>query len=312
MLPPQGMATNKNLRPALWGRIQALLAVATAVWAATGCTPPGPHALLEGKRLIEQGSYTAAVDELKIATSLLKTNAQAWNYLGLAYHHAGDATNAVEAYQRALKLDHDLVITHFNLGCLLLEQNKLDSARNELTAFTLHQGNSIDGWLKLGTAQLRLARTETGEARTRDVSAAEKSFGAEVLRLNPQSAEGLNGMGLALVERNRFRESMAYFNAALKQQSDYGPALLNMAVVSQTYLNNRPLALQKYHEYLVANARAADWNAVKATAHQLEEELAPAANPATNTVNASNPPVNAVRPVTTNLARPPAAPARTE
>jgi len=306
------MATNKNLRRALWSRVRVLLVVATAVWAATGCTPPGPRALLEGKRLIEQGSYTAAVDELKIATGLLKTNAQAWNYLGLAYHHAGDVTNAVEAYQRALKLDHDLVITHYNLGCLLLEQNKPDAARNELTAYILHQGNSVDGWLKLGTAQLRLAKTETGELRARDLSAAEKSFGAEALRLSPQSAEALNGMGLVLVERTRFREGVAYFSAALKQQADYGPALLNLAVVSQVYLNNRPFALQKYREYLVSNARASDWDAVKATAHQLEEELTPPAYPAPNFAANPGTPANVPRPVTNNFTRIVTNPPRTE
>jgi tetratricopeptide (TPR) repeat protein len=115
-------------------------------------------------------------------------------------------------------------------------------------------------------------------------------------------------MGLVLVERNRFRESMAYFNAALKQQSDYGPALLNIAVVSQTYLNNRPYALQKYREYLVANAHATDWDSVKATAHQLEEELTPVANPATNAVN----PTNVPRPASNNLARTVPAPPRIE
>src|SRR6266404_218015 len=303
MLTPQGMATNKNLRQTLWSRVRGLLMVATAVWAATGCAPPGPHALLKGKRLIEQGSYPAAVDELKIATSLLKTNAQAWNYLGLAYHHAGDAADAVEAYQRALKLDHDLVVAHFNLGCLLLEQNKLDAARNELTAFTLHNGNSLDGWLKLGTAQLRLAKSETGELRARDLAAAEKSFNGEALRLSPQSAEALNGLGLVLVERNRFRESLAYFRAALKQQPDYGPALLNLAVVSQVYLNNRPFALQKYHEYLVANARAADYDAVKATAHQLEEELRPPGNPAPNPAATPSTPANVARPGSNNFPR---------
>src|SRR5258706_10210228 len=200
MLTPQGMATNKNLRQALWGRVRGLLMVATAVWAATGCVPPGPHALLKGKRLIEQGSYPAAVDELKIATSLLKTNAQAWNYLGLAYHHAGDAADAVEAYQRALKLDHDLVVAHFNLGCLLLEQNKLDAARNELTAFTLHQGNSIDGWLKLGTVHLRL----------QELGAAETSF-KEALRLSPLNPEALNDLGIVEKERSRYRDAAAYF-----------------------------------------------------------------------------------------------------
>ena len=123
--------------------------------------PAGPRALLNGKRLLEEGKSAEAVEELKRATSLLSTNAQAWNYLGLAYHHAGDAPDAIAAYQRALKLNNDLVIVHYNLGCLLLEQNRpetLEDAVNELTAFTLHQRNSADGWLKLGTAQLRLGQ----------------------------------------------------------------------------------------------------------------------------------------------------------
>src|SRR5439155_6573129 len=57
----------------------------------SGCTPPGPRALLEGKRLIEQGKYSKAVEKLKSATSLIATNGQAWNYLGLACHYAGQA-----------------------------------------------------------------------------------------------------------------------------------------------------------------------------------------------------------------------------
>src|SRR5437868_5602063 len=60
----------------------------------TGCTPPGPGALLAGQRLVEQGKYPQAVKKLKTATSLLPTNAQAWNYMGLAYHYAGQAAEA--------------------------------------------------------------------------------------------------------------------------------------------------------------------------------------------------------------------------
>src|ERR1700744_3114890 len=98
-------------------QIQTLLLAAALVWIC-GCTPAGPRALLRGKRLLDEGKFAAAVDELKVAISILTTNAQAWNYLGLAYHHAGQSAEAVEAYQRALKLDHDLIAVHYNLGCL--------------------------------------------------------------------------------------------------------------------------------------------------------------------------------------------------
>src|SRR5438046_770878 len=48
-----------------------------------GCTPAGPRALLEGKRLLERERYPQAVEQLRTATGLMTTNAQAWNYLGI-------------------------------------------------------------------------------------------------------------------------------------------------------------------------------------------------------------------------------------
>ena len=49
-----------------------------------GCTPHGPRELLQGKKLLERGKYSQARQKLAEATELLKTNAQAWNYLGVA------------------------------------------------------------------------------------------------------------------------------------------------------------------------------------------------------------------------------------
>ena len=116
-----------------------------------GCTPPGPRALLDGKKLIERGRYSQAVEKLNSATTLLATNAQAWNYLGLACHYAGRPDEAERAYKRALALNHDLTEAHYNLACLWLAQNKpekTEAAKTELLAFTLRRGNSAEGLLK--------------------------------------------------------------------------------------------------------------------------------------------------------------------
>jgi tetratricopeptide (TPR) repeat protein len=255
------MATNKNL----FCRRGLMFVLLAAALGTAGCGPPGPRALLEGKRLIEQGQYAAAVEKLSTATELMATNAQAWNYLGLAYHLGGQPDAAAGAYQKALRLDHDLVVAHYNLGCLLLEQNqpdKLEAARNELTAFTLHEGNSPSGWVKLGTVQLR----------QRDTAAAEKSFW-QALQLGSNNPEALNGLGLVEVQFNRHRDAIACFENALAQQPNYAPALLNLAVISQGYVSERPLALQKYRQYLALNPKPGNWDAVNAVAHQLEQEL---------------------------------------
>src|SRR5580698_4456705 len=105
MLPPRRMVTKKKLQASGW----AVLLLITML---TGCTPAGPRALLDGERLIEQGKYEAAIARLKVATELMDTHALAWNYLGLAYHHANRPANAIEAYQKALKRNPDLLEVH--------------------------------------------------------------------------------------------------------------------------------------------------------------------------------------------------------
>ena len=94
-------------------RLLALVAFAAAL---AGCGPPGAHALLKGKKLLDEGDYAGAADEFKDATEVMTTNAQAWNYLGVAEQHAGQLEEAANAYQRALELDRDLSEAHYNLG----------------------------------------------------------------------------------------------------------------------------------------------------------------------------------------------------
>ena len=284
----------------------------------TACAPPGPRALLKGKKLLDAGQYADAAQALKTATTLMPTNASAWNYLGLAYHRAGQVTNAAAAYNRALLLNRDLLEARFNLGCLRLEQNELDAAKLDFTAYTLRRSNAPEGWLKLGFAQLRAS----------DSQAAEKSF-RMATNLNPKSAEALNGLGLAQLQHGRAAEAAQSFSAALQQQPDYRPALLNLATVLHRDLNHRPEALRRYREYLALQPRAEDWEAVNALAQSLAPPAATpptAAQPrlATNiaarvatVTNAAKPaPANAGRPIlpsksTTNLvaAKPAPAPA---
>lgn len=266
-----------------------------------GCTPPGPRALLDGKRLLDEGKYPQAVERLKIATSLLTTNAQAWNYLGVAHHRAGQPTDAAVAYKKALDLNRDLLEARYNLGCLWLDQNKLDAAKAEFTAYTLRRGNAAEGWLKLGTAQLRAHETNP----------AEKSF-RETLRVSPQNVEALNGLGLVQFQRNRPREAVQFFGDALKRRPGYRPALLNLATVLDQHLNDRAGALQKYREYLALKPKSADWEAVHAVAQSLERQLAaPQRPPATNAVAHAVASTNTARTTTATVARV-VAPAKSE
>src|SRR5947207_13062829 len=110
MLPRASVLTNENCGV---NRALCVLATAACVWIC-GCTPPGPRALLQGKRLIDDGRYHEAVAKLEKATGLLPRNALAWNYLGLAYHGSQQLEQAAKAYRLALSLDRKLSAVRYN------------------------------------------------------------------------------------------------------------------------------------------------------------------------------------------------------
>src|SRR2546423_5459283 len=260
MLPPALMLAIKKRRI---GRLRGYAACLLLAWFC-GCTPPGPRALLKGERLIREGKYAEAVESLQTATRLLPKNAQAYNHLGLALHGNKQFAPALPAYQKALALDHKLAAAHYNLGCLYLEQNIPSLAVEQLTSYALLQPNSLDGWLKLGDAQLR----------DRKFDAAEKSFKA-ALNLHPNHPEALNGLGIVQVQRRRPQDALTYFNLAATQNPNYSPAVLNAGIVSHQSLNNRPMALEKYRRYLALQPRVANLDAVSALATRLDAELNP-------------------------------------
>jgi tetratricopeptide (TPR) repeat protein len=211
----------------------------------------------------------------------LPTDAQAWNYLGVACQRAGQPTDAASAYQRALTLDRDLVEAHYNLGSLWLEQNKPDAAITEFTAYTLRRPNEPDGWLKLGSAQLHGS----------DFVASEKSF-STALALSPNNAEALNGLGLARSERGRPREAAQFFAAAVQSHPDYAQALFNLATVAHESLHDDKLALENYRAYLALTPKPANWDAVNEIANRLEQS----ASVASTTTVTQNQPATAVPP----------------
>lgn len=259
-----------------------------------GCAPPGPRALLAGKDLLDDGKTSEAIAALRTATDLMPTNAAAWNYLGVAYHRSGQWTNATAAYSQALRFNRELVEARFNLGCLWLELRNFDAAKADLFSYTSRRPNDGTGWVKLGSAQ----------AQSGELAAAEKSF-REALRVEATDVVALNGLGLVFAQRNRAREAAEAFTAALKQQPDYRPALLNLATVLQQQLNDRPGALQRYREYLALQPRDDDWEAVSAIVRALEPAPAtPVRVTPTNVVASLSAPTNGARSLVATNARP--------
>ena len=272
MIPPSPMLAQINsVRGAIF-----LLALALVF---SGCTPAGPRALLKGKKYLDRGDITAAVTQLKRATTLLSTNANAWNYYGVALQRAGQPDDAAAAYQTALKLDHELVEAHYNLGLLWLEQNKPEAAKEEFTTYTMRRPNDPVGWLKLGFAQLE----------ARDTLMAERSF-STVHALKGHEAEAWNGFGLASVQLGKFKDATEFFVAAVQTNADFAPAILNLATVYQQYLHDNRAALANYQAYLALTPRPANYNDVKAIVANIEQSDVASTVMTPAVIKTSNPP----------------------
>jgi len=274
MLPPSPMLAQINsVRGATLLLMAALLL--------SGCTPAGPRALLKGKKYLDRGDVTDAVVQFKRATSLLTTNANAWNYLGVALQRNGQPDEAVSAYQNALKLDHDLIEVHYNLGCLALEQGRPDLAKFEFTAYTMRRPADANGWLKLGFAQLK-----AGEAMP-----AERSF-SSVMALKQNEAEALNGLGLASVQLGKYSDASRFFAGAIQARPDFATAVLNLANVNQQYLHDNRAALANYQSYLTLAPHAANYNDVKAiVASLMPSDVATTVMTPAVVIKTSTPPV---------------------
>jgi len=79
----------------------------------------------QAERLLREEKFADAVPKLEAARDLLPQSALVWNELGRAYHGAGRALDAVQAYTQALALDRNLAAARYNLGQLHLDQNNL-------------------------------------------------------------------------------------------------------------------------------------------------------------------------------------------
>jgi len=229
-----------------------------------GCTPAGPRALLDGEKAIAAGQYKRAVSKLQRAARLIPENPQVWNHLGLALHLYGDDTEALDAYDKALTLNPELAPARYNLGCLQLERGDNEAAAIQLASYTQLTPEDPRGWLRRGTAELRAGQFD----------AAEQSF-RQGLQLQNALYQAYNGLGLVWSQRQRYPEAYHAFGNALEINPDYGPALLNRAILADRYFQNKEVGLELYRRYLKLRPLPANTGRVAQAVQRLDAELNP-------------------------------------
>lgn len=85
---------------------------------------------------VDAGKYDAAIDILEGIVDDNPKNADAWNLLGYSYRKKGDYGDALEYYEKALKLKPNHVGANEYMGELYLEMKDLPKAEERLAVLT--------------------------------------------------------------------------------------------------------------------------------------------------------------------------------
>jgi Flp pilus assembly protein TadD len=155
------------------------------------------------------GDYDEAVSRFEAYTAARPDNAWGYYMLGLSLWKSGDAASAEIALRSALELQPDHVKSRINLGRVLLDQQRADTARTLLEATVADAPENAAAWRVLARSLHTLGDSDAAIAAYR-----------EALRLDGEDAWSLNNLALIFIEQERFEPAVAAAAAAVQLRGD--------------------------------------------------------------------------------------------
>jgi len=149
--------------------------------------------------------YQEAIEEFQKALKLDPDYLEVWNNLAVTFYNMGKLEDALKLLQKAIKLYPDSAEAHNNLGNLYAHAGKLDEAIKEFKEA-----------IKINPGFAR-ARNNLGNiyAEQKKSEEAIKEF-KEAIRLDPNNALAHSNLGNIYAELGRYKEAVIEFENALE------------------------------------------------------------------------------------------------
>ena len=145
-------------------------------------------------------------------------NYTAHNNLGYLLAAQGRTAEAIEHYQKALKINPDCAESDNNLGTVFLNQGQLDKALGYYRQALAIDPNFAEAQNNLGILLARQGQIPEAIGHYQ-----------KAIELNPDCAECYNNLGNLLATQGRTTEAVEQFQKALEIEPDYAKAHYNLA-----------------------------------------------------------------------------------
>src|ERR1700752_1760475 len=147
----------------LSGTLATFLTITHPFYAGGQTTSPDAPARQAGIRLYTEGKTQEAIDHLRRATMIDKSDGEAWYFLGLALVRMDDMSGARKALAEAVKLQPEFAPGHTALAYALMARTRNEEAEREArVAIQLNQNDAMAHYV-LGSVQLRFQRVEDAD-----------------------------------------------------------------------------------------------------------------------------------------------------
>jgi tetratricopeptide (TPR) repeat protein len=181
-------------------------------------TPNSPIVLYNFANVLsEQNKLNDAIDFYQRALKIRPDYADARNNLGTAFELEGRIDDAINCYRQALQLKPDSSVICYNLGHIHQSTGKLDEAVNYYRQAIQLKPDYLDAQNNLGICL----------QSQRKYNRAIEQF-HRVLKINPRFADAYNNIGVTLGMQNKFDEAVKYFRQALEIRPDFVEAHCNL------------------------------------------------------------------------------------
>lgn len=215
-----------------------------------GCTDrTGQRELNGGVRELKRGNYVRAKALLEKSISRRPghiDNAEAHNYLGVAAMGLHEYEDAATAFEDSRRLNPNLVEPVYNLGVLSVERQDHENALrylNEAATLNKHDTRALEY-----LADFHMRRNQPQLARNALYTALDR---------DPRSPRIYNAIACVHVAMQQSEPALEALMFALESDTDYAPALFNLAVVYDTLVGDKAQAEAYYERFLKKAGRDA-------------------------------------------------------